>query len=325
VTTKGMTTKDVTTSRATTLRQRLARPRDPLLGRDGSGRFLPWMIALMVYLAAIALAGMVALDGAVSRWDSALVGTLTVQLPAAAAGDLDKVLALLRATPGVRSAAPLDDAANAALLKPWLGNAVALDELSLPRLVDVRIDPAVALDRAALAARLRAAAAGARLDDNRRWLDHVLGTVLAIEILAGAIVALIALATVISIVFATRTSLAIHQGTVEVLHLIGAHDSYIAGQFQWQALRLGLRGGVIGLVPAVLTLLALGAMTGGAGFGPSFGPGVGSGVGPAVGALPRLALGPFGWILLLLLPPAAGLTALATARITVLRGLARML
>jgi cell division transport system permease protein len=300
----------------TTMRQRLGRPLDPLLEGDGSGRFLPWMIALMVYLAAIALAGMIALNGAVTRWDTALVGTLTVQLPAAAAGELEKVLALLRASPGVRSATPLDDAANAALLEPWLGNAVALDALSLPRLVDVRLDPTVALDRAALAERLKSAAAGARLDDNRRWLDRVLDSVLAIEIVAGAIVALIAFATIMSIVFATRTGLAIHHGTVEVLHLIGAHDGFIADQFQWQALRLGLRGGVIGLVPAVLTLLALGAVAGGGSFGPSFGP--------AIGALPRFALGPFGWLTLLLLPAAAGLTALATARITVLRGLARL-
>jgi cell division transport system permease protein len=302
-------------SPAATVRQRLGRPLEPLLERDGSGRFLPWMIALMVYLAAMALAGMVALDGAVSRWDRALVGTLTVQLPATSAGALDQVLTLLRATPGVRSATPLDDAATAALLKPWLGDAVALDELSLPRLVDVRIDPATALDRGALEERLKAAA-GARLDDNRRWLDQVLDTVLAVEIVAGAIVALIAIATIISIVFATRTGLAIHHGTVEVLHLIGAHDGYIADQFQWQALRLGLRGGIIGLVPAVLTLLALGAGGGDRGPIPRLAPGI--------EALPRFALGAFGWLILLLLPPAAGLTALATARITVLRGLARM-
>jgi cell division transport system permease protein len=259
---------------------------------------------------------MVALDGAVSRWDRALVGTLTVQLPATSAGALDQVLTLLRTTPGVRSATPLDDAATAALLKPWLGDAVALDELSLPRLVDVRIDPATALNRGALEERLKAAAAGARLDDNRRWLDQVLDTVLAVEIVAGAIVALIAIATIISIVFATRTGLAIHHGTVEVLHLIGAHDGYIADQFQWQALRLGLRGGIIGLVPAVLTLLALGAVAGDRSLVP--------GLAPGVEALPRFALGAFGWLILLLLPLAAGLTALATARITVLRGLARM-
>jgi cell division transport system permease protein len=312
VTTDPMTANGAAARGVTVMRQRLGRPPDPLLKPDASGRFLPWMIALMVYLAALAVAGMVALDGAVARWDSALIGTLTVQLPANSAGELEKVQTLLRATPGVRNAAPLDDAANAALLKPWLGNAIALEDLRLPRLIDVQIDPAVPLDRAALAERLKSVAPGARLDDNRRWLDRVLETVRAVEIVAGAVVALIALATIISIVFATRTGLAIHHGTIEVLHLIGAHDNYIADQFQWQALRLGLRGGVIGLMPALLTLLVLGGVADG------------GSLGPGISVLPRFALGPFGWLILVLLPPAAGLTALATARITVLRGLARM-
>jgi cell division transport system permease protein len=120
-----------------------------------------------------------------------------------------------------------------------------------------------------------------------------------------------------SIVFATRTGLAIHHGTVEVLHLIGARDSFIAAQFQWPALRLGLRGGLIGLVPALLTLLALSQAAGGV--APA-----GTAVGGAISALPQLTLAPWQWAALLLLPLAAGLTALATARLTVLRSLARM-
>ena len=53
--------------------------------RDGSGRFLPWLIALMVYLAALASSGALALDGALERWDRGLAGTLTVELPPAQA------------------------------------------------------------------------------------------------------------------------------------------------------------------------------------------------------------------------------------------------
>ena len=62
----------------------------------------------------------------------------------------------------------------------------------------------------------------------------------------------------------------------------------------------------------MLTLLALGEAAGGA--MPAGG----------VGALPRLMLTPANWGVLLLLPVAAALTALSTARITVLRALARM-
>jgi cell division transport system permease protein len=279
---------------------------------DGSGRFLPWLIGLMVYLAALALAGMMVLQGAIERWDSALAGTLTVQLPAGAGGNVEAALALLRATPGVIRAEPLDAAANAALLEPWLGPGVAANELRLPRLIDLRVDPAQTLDHAALAKRLAAVAPGARLDDHRGWLDRLFDLALAIELVAAAIVALVTGATVMSIVFATRTGLAINHGTVEVLHLIGARDTFIAAQFQWHALRLGLRGGMIGLVPAVLTLFALSEAAGGA--TPTGG----------VGALPSLTLTPAAWGILLLLPVAAAITALSTARITVLRALARM-
>jgi cell division transport system permease protein len=284
---------------------------------DGSGRFLPWIIGLMVYLAALALAGMMALHDAVARWDSALAGTLTVQLPAAAGGELEAALALLRATPGVERAEPLDAAANAALLERWLGPGLAGSELHLPRLIDLRVDPARAIDPAALAKRLSAVAPSARLDDHRGWLDRLFDVALAIELIAATIVVLVAGAAVMSIVFATRAGLAVHHGTVEVLHLIGARDTFIAAQFQWPALRLGLRGGLIGLIPAIATLFGLSEAAGGAVW-------PGTAMAGAISALPNLTLAPWQWVVVLLLPLAAGVTALATARVTVLRSLARM-
>ena len=72
-----------------------------------------------------------------------------------------------------------------------------------------------------------------------------------------SLVEMLTVMVIMSIVFATRTGLAVNHGTVEVLHLIGARDTFIAAQFQWPALRLGLRGGLIGLLPALITLLGL--------------------------------------------------------------------
>ncbi len=296
------------TARSRRKRGRLDLPTDG----DGAGRFLPWIIGLMVYLAALALAGMMALQGAIGRWDGALAGTLTVQLPAGASGELEKALALLRSTPGVERAEPLDQAANAALLERWLGPGLATDELRLPRLIDLRVDPKSAIDLVALARRLAAVAPSARLDDNRSWLDRLFDITLAVEVVAGAIVVLVAGAAVMSIVFATRTGLAIHHSTVEVLHLIGARDTFIAAQFQWPALRLGLRGGLIGLVPALATLLALHQAASG------------TVLTDGVSALPDLTLTSLHWAVLLLLPLATGIIALTTARVTVLRALTRM-
>ena len=53
---------------------------DLQLDRDTLGQFLPWLIAFMVYLAILALAGMLVLDDIVRRWDKGMSGTLTVQI-----------------------------------------------------------------------------------------------------------------------------------------------------------------------------------------------------------------------------------------------------
>ena len=296
------------------LRARLDLP----LERDGSVRFLPWIVALMVYLASLALAGTLVVRDAVERWDRGLTGTLTVELPAASAGSradgaVELALKVLRTTPGVVRADPVDARRTAALLEPWLGKDIDAEDLPLPRLIDVETEPRVGVDLAALGQRLAAAVPGAQLDDHRRWLDRVLRTALALEIVAGMVVALVGLAAVLAVVFATRTGLAVHHGIVEVLHLIGARDGYIARQFEWHALRLGIKGGIAGLVLAIATLVGVAAAAAQVGA-----------IGDAVRVLPALSAPAIEWALLLLLPVAAGLVAMLTARITVLRALKRL-
>ena len=51
------------------------------LDRDPTGRFLPWLIALMVYLAALALVCAMVMNKMVERWDTGLSGSITVQIP----------------------------------------------------------------------------------------------------------------------------------------------------------------------------------------------------------------------------------------------------
>ncbi len=56
------------------------------LASDAASRFLPWIAGLMVYLAALALAAALAIDGVAERWHVGLVGSLTVQLEAPSDG-----------------------------------------------------------------------------------------------------------------------------------------------------------------------------------------------------------------------------------------------
>ncbi|MFQ5959671.1 MAG: cell division protein FtsX [Alphaproteobacteria bacterium] len=291
----------------------MLRRRSPLpLHEDAANRFLPWIVALMVYLAALSLDGALAIDGAVARWRGSQDDTLTVQVPpgddATRDAPVTAVLEVLRATPGVAAARPLERDELVALLEPWLGKGNVAPDLPLPWLIDVTLVPEAALDPLVLETRLQVVAPGTEIDDSGIWLERLTAAARSLQAVALAVVLAIGAAAVGTVVFTTRTSLAVHHDTIEVLHLIGAHDAFVARVFARQALWLGLRGGVLGL--------SLAALTGGAVWyfaGDIDAP-----------LLPRLALTPAGWGALAALPLVSALVAMLTARVTVMRALARM-
>ncbi len=284
--------------------------------RDAWSRFLPWITAFMVYLALLALAGVLALDGAARRWEAGGgVERLTVQYvaPEAMGADeraaaFDALLALLRDTPGVRSAEPLTREALVRLLEPWLGASAPYDALPLPALIDIAVDPSSPPDRAALERALADGFPGAALDDPAQWLDRLAALARSVQGVAAAIVLFVLLVAVGTVVVSTRMGLAAHREVIEVVHLIGAEDAYLARQFQRQAFLLALEGAGLGLALAAATGFVLAQTAGGL----------------SSALLPRLAIEPWGWGALGGLPLLIALIAMATARVTVLRSLARM-
>jgi cell division transport system permease protein len=289
------------------------------------GQFLPWLIAFMVYLSILALAGILVLDDIARRWDKGMSGTLTVQIaPSPGSGvtsgtsqkaskdgvrRLQAILDLLRSTPGVARAKTLSQEKVLALLEPWLGNGALGADLPLPKLIDVELENGVALDIAALEIRLMAIVPGAVIDDHGVWLGHLVDLIQTVRALALAVLVFIALATTGTVIFATRTGLAIHHEAIEVLHLIGAQDAYIARQFASRALMLGLRGGVIGLFLAVPTLWSIGGLARSL----------------RSGYFPEFSLDLVHWAILACMPIVVALIAMISARLTVMKTLARML
>ncbi len=291
-----------------------ARRSDLPLDEDGLRRFLPWLIAFMVFLATMAMAGTLVLSVTAGRWERGVSATLTVQIPATLAPKAQKkaialALNILRAEPGVVDAEQISESRIAALLEPWLGTAGALGDLPLPILIDVNLDPDFVVDVAALERRLSAQVPGATADDHGVWLNRLVNLIHWLQAVTLAVLGLILLVTVGTVVFATRTGLAIHHEAIEVLHLIGAHDSYVAKQFAFRALALGIKGGVMGLALAAPTLWGIGRLADRM----------------EAGLLPDLTLTPAHWLALTALPLFAGLIAMLTARRTVMKTLSEML
>lgn len=289
------------------------RPSDLQLEADSAGRFLPWALAVMVFLAALALAGALALDGTIAGWHRGVSSKLTVQIadrPGQPMGPrIEKALETLRAVPGIAAAEPLPRAAVEALLKPWLGGEAMQADLPLPGLIDVTLSDSAALSVDALAARLQSAVPGARIDDPKPWLDRLIQLGRLLQSLGGGIVLLVGLASAAMVIFATRAGLAARRDTIELLHLMGAEDGYIARQFQRHVARQAWRGGIAGALLAVAILLVIQLLAGRVG----------------TGLLPGLSLDWWHWLALLVLPGAATLLAMTTARLAVLGELRAML
>lgn len=289
---------------------------DPPLLHDPASRFLPWMMAFLVYIACLALVAAFALDRAADVWRGGLTGAVTIEVPPGPDDDAERLAARLEAAraaalaaPGVDRAEILPEEAVAALLEPWLGSALDIAALPVPRLIDVRLNPRGGADLEALARLVDAAAPGARVDDHALWRDRLIRAMRGIQAIGFAVVGLLLTAAVILVVFATRGGLAAQREVVELLHLIGATDGYIARHFQRHALRNAALGGCVGAAFGAASVLGLGWMAGEMQVAPA-----GAGL-----------VGWPAWAALAATPAAASFLAWWAARRTVMKTLARIL
>ncbi|MCK5779195.1 MAG: FtsX-like permease family protein [Rhodospirillales bacterium] len=284
------------------------------LDKDAHSRFLPWLIAFMVFLAVLAIGGILVLNATASRWDQGIGGTLTVQIaatedPLKDQNNLQEVLNVIAAQAGVERYLVIEEDRMMALLEPWLGPDAKAGDLPLPKLIDVGLADEASFDMKGFTRQLQLRVPEATVDDHRVWLQRLVNLIRTVELIAIAILVFIALATVGTVVFTTRTGLAVHKEAIEVLHLIGAQDSYIAGQFAGRAMMLGLKGGIIGLILGLPALMAVGYLA----------------KSLEDAALPDLTFGPLEWIIFAAIPLGVAFLAMTTARSTVLRSLGRML
>jgi cell division transport system permease protein len=276
-----------------------------------AGEGLTRVIAIMCFLASMALGAFLSINQATENWTSNLSQSVTVQLKPvpnlAPEAQLSLAMEVIAASPIVIEATPLTKEKSASLLEPWLGSTDLLTALPLPQLIDLKMDTSSQIYMDALTASLTEKVPGARLDDHRRWNDRLVRFASALQWLVFSVLALIITATAMIVVFATRADMSSNHEIIEVLHLIGAKDGFIAGQFQMHFLWIALWASLMGIGGAALTFLAMGQLSQ-------------ADVGEAASAiLPSLALQPKFYGALMIIPFMTVLTAALTARFTVIR------
>jgi cell division transport system permease protein len=227
-----------------------------------AGRSLVAVIAIMTFLAALTLGAVVLIHATATEWQSEVAREVTIQVRPAPGRDIEAdvktAAGIAAAQPGVAGVRPYSKAETARLLEPWLGTGLTLDDLPVPRLIVVRIASDNAPDLAQLAKAVTAQVPGATLDDHRGWVDRMRSMARTAVAIGIGLTVLVLVATVLSVTFATGGAMAANRPIIEVLHFVGAKDGFIAGQFQRHFLLLGLTGGVIGGMAAMLLFLAAG-------------------------------------------------------------------
>jgi cell division transport system permease protein len=283
------------------------------LRRALADRMVPFLVASMAFLAALAIAGWMGAAVLTAHWESGAGSTLTVQVPTPAEPDatgtgirLDAVRAVLRATPGVQSADVLSDQQLDTLLRPWLGADLKELAVPVPAVIAVHMT-GEADDLAGLASQLSQRAPGTLLEDHAAWAGRLAILARSLQLCSGLVLLIVTLVTAAVIAVATRSGLAARREAILIVYQLGATDGYIARRFATRAATLASIGGAIGGVlalPVVFTLTALAVPLGG-GTGPEPTP-------AAAYAFLPLQL----WLLPMILPMAAAVIGYVTTQIT---------
>jgi cell division transport system permease protein len=278
---------------------------------------LDLVIAVMAFLASLALGASLVADVTAKSWRAGLAESVTVQIlpPSGAEPEIrlvketTAVLSILKNTRGIVHVQPVSEQESRSLVAPWLGSTAMIRDLPLPRLVDAKLEPGAMIDMTGLRERLKSGAPDSLLDDHARWLERLKRLANGVIWSAWGVMGLIALATAAAVTFATRASLAAHHDIVSLLHLMGARGGFIARAFEWHYFSSAVLAAFVGASLAGALLVTAGRLEQ-------------SGIEP-VPFLPPIALAPSQLVWLLSVPLAAGLIALATTRLSVLAVLNR--
>ena len=291
----------------------------PLKG-DTTSMFLQVIISIAVFIFAITLSGVLAINSILENWNQSILGSLTVQImpvndvnPEKAAAETlayqDKAIEYLQSVEGIIKVTPLSNEQLKKLLRPWLGDGVNIDTLPMPGIIDVKLANNADIDFNKLAQNLAAASPQASLDNHKLWLSKLIRFADGLKLIATTILLLVIGISTSAIFYTTQMSLGLHKYIIEILHIMGAKDAYIAQQYAKRMAFLGLTGGMFGLFFAIPTIFFIGSLA----------------TQIEGGIISEAALNIADWIMIIILPLFAMIISMITAYYTVKQTLQKML
>lgn len=287
---------------------------------DRANRFLILLIGLMTYLALLAAAAGLVLTGMADRWNTGLANHLTIEIPGVGPNGArltpeqhqektEQIRTLLNREGLIKDMSVQTPTAVGKLVEPWLGASdKILGQVPLPTLITVVTVDDTPASLKQLKDQIARLSPDIRVETHQSWLQDVLRLTDTLSFAAYLIGLITAVTTVSAVAGAVRARMTAYQEQLEILHLIGAADDYITGQFGRHAWQLSMSGAGAGFILAMITFIVIDQLAGAV----------------ELTLVPSLILSQYAFILLLFIPILTCLITVFTTRYTVKKTLEEM-
>ena len=300
--------------------QTISRKNELPLKGENTSLFLQIIISIAIFIFAITLSGVLSMNSMISNWNKSILGSITVQIIPIPDSNKEKVqtqllayeekaVEFLKSVNGIIKVTPLNDEQLDNLLRPWLGDDVSISDLPAPRIIDVKLAKDANIDFDQLREDLSQASPQASLDNHKIWLNKLIALTDGLNLIATTILTLVIAITSGAIFYTTQMSMGLHKDIIEILHIIGAKDTYIAQQYAKRMGFLGLIGGIFGLIFAIPAIFFIGNLANSI----------------KGGIISEATLGINDWLYILILPLFSMSISMMTAYYTVKNTLKKML
>jgi cell division transport system permease protein len=235
-------------------------PSDFPFEKSTSSRVLPWVIGALIYLATLAVLGCQGVYRTIETWHIALSEHITIEIPVtqktkeAALDQLQKFLLTLEKEPWLLKAEIMPEDRVQELIAAWIGDISLTKTLELPILVDLHVAPGQQVSLEGVEEQVTSVFPEAALHNHAEWYNSVLRYASFAQFFSITLALLTAMIVMGTVVFATHSSLVVHQRIINILQLIGATDTYVAAQLEKRTLRMALFASCLAITASVVTL-----------------------------------------------------------------------
>ena len=289
----------------------MTKPTPLLPESDAREAALFFVVAALCFLAVLATLTARGTYTAARAWSAQVEGEMTVRLNDTDRRGAAEAADVVRALPGIAVADVLSQEEMEELLEPSFGPGGIPAGVPLPLLIAVEALPGAEITAGEVTEALTLAGFDAVAEAHSDYAAEARRALGTLRIAAIGIVALLTATAIAVIAFATHAALLARKDIVDVLHLAGAEDRFIAQLFERRFWTLGLQAGAAGslFALAATAMIVFSAQSSGA----------------ENQLLPQLSLDFWDLVILAITPVAAGLAARLAAGSTVNRELKAVL